>query len=183
MALLLSILDSCTSTSNSIRLITLRLTIMLLTELLTGSEGQKDGDKTSSATPTAEGEDGAEAAEGSATPDGGSDGGALLQDHHIALVEHIYESAILKLRLHYKVCACKSVKACYSGQAWLDMVILLFGGTLLQNDWTVDEADRKHLSTFNTSTKSYSIRKNFVVQRLPKLMSRVLSTSSIVVTT
>lgn len=27
----------------------------------------------------------------------------LLQDHHIALIENIYESAILRLRLYYKV--------------------------------------------------------------------------------
>lgn len=30
-------------------------------------------------------------------------GGAVLQDHHIALVESIYESAIYRLRLYYKV--------------------------------------------------------------------------------
>ncbi len=27
----------------------------------------------------------------------------VLQDHHVALVENIYESAICKLRLYYKV--------------------------------------------------------------------------------
>ena len=36
--------------------------------------------------------------------DGGSGEGApVLQDHHIALVENIYESARLKLRMFYKV--------------------------------------------------------------------------------
>ena len=32
-----------------------------------------------------------------------------LQDHHVALVENIYESAILQLRLFYKVCMCVCV--------------------------------------------------------------------------
>lgn len=34
---------------------------------------------------------------------GSSSSGAMLQDHHIALVENIYESSILQLRLFYKV--------------------------------------------------------------------------------
>ena len=89
-ALLLSILDSCTSTGNSIRLITLRLTIMLLLELL-GSGGKDQGSKVALKVPEAAGED------------EGEEGGAMLQDHHIALVESIYESAIYRLRLYYKV--------------------------------------------------------------------------------
>ena len=32
----------------------------------------------------------------------GSDGGAVLQDSHVALVESVYEAAVLQLRLFYK---------------------------------------------------------------------------------
>ena len=78
---------------------------MLLTELLAGSGGGKEEPKTSSEKPTPEREGGVEA-EGTAKleVEGDSDVGPILQDHHIALVEHIYESAILRLRLYYKVC-------------------------------------------------------------------------------
>ena len=60
---------------------------MLLLELL-GGAGDR-GAKKQSGTPEVEGAE--------------EEGSALLQDHHIALVESIYESAILKLRLYYKV--------------------------------------------------------------------------------
>ncbi len=58
---------------------------MLLWELLGGGQ--------SPAPPKAEGA-------------GGDEGGPVLQDHHIALVEHIHESARLKLRMFYKVGGC-----------------------------------------------------------------------------
>lgn len=66
--LLLSTLDTATTASSCIRLVTLRLATMLLHRLL----------GTSTTSP-------------------------LLQDHHIALIENIYESSILRLRLYYKV--------------------------------------------------------------------------------
>jgi hypothetical protein len=101
--LLLSILDSCTTSSNSIRLITLRLTIMLLTELLAGGEGKEEERErkgtSSSEDPIVEGV-GTEAGGG---VDVATNRGTVLQDHHVALVEHIYESAALRLRLFYKV--------------------------------------------------------------------------------
>ena len=75
--LLLAVLDTATASGNSLRLVTLRLAIMLLTKLLAGGGGG-GGDTTSSAPP-------------------------VLQDQHFALIENIYESAILQLRLFYKV--------------------------------------------------------------------------------
>lgn len=85
MALLLSILDSCTTTGNCIRLVTLRLATMLLLELL----GVASGDSAAAAS------GGDAAASGNRGP--------VLQDYHIALIENIYESAVLRLRLFYKV--------------------------------------------------------------------------------
>ena len=76
--LLLSTLDTATTASSCIRLVTLRLATMLLHRLL----------GTSTASPQLEGA-------AAASP--------LLQDHHVALIENIYESAILRLRLYYKV--------------------------------------------------------------------------------
>lgn len=89
--LLLSILDSCTASGNCIRLITLRLAIMLLMELLRGA--MAGGNSTATTDPQSRGPN--VEAEGST---------AMLQDHHIALVESIYESAILRLRMFYRVC-------------------------------------------------------------------------------
>lgn len=88
--LLLSILDSCTASGNCIRLITLRLAIMLLMELLRGT---RDGGNSTTTDPRSRGPN--VEAKGST---------AMLQDHHIALVESIYESAILRLRMFYRVC-------------------------------------------------------------------------------
>ena len=79
MVLLLSTLDTATTASSCIRLVTLRLATMLLHRLL----------GTSNTSPQLEGA-------ATASP--------LLQDHHVALIENIYESAILRLRLYYKVC-------------------------------------------------------------------------------
>lgn len=76
--LLLSTLDTATAASSCIRLVTLRLATMLLHRLL----------GTFSTSPQVEG--------ASATS-------PLLHDHHVALIENIYESAILRLRLYYKV--------------------------------------------------------------------------------
>ena len=51
-----------------------------------------------------------------ATASVGTEHTPVMHDQHIALVESIYESAILKLRLHYKVrivvCVCACVRAC-----------------------------------------------------------------------
>jgi hypothetical protein len=78
--LILSTLDTATTASSCIRLVTLRLATMLLYRLL--------GTSTTTTSPQLEGA-------AIASP--------LLQDHHVALIESIYESAILRLRLYYKV--------------------------------------------------------------------------------
>lgn len=99
-ALLLSTLDSCTSASSSIRLITLRLTVMLLTELLEDQQEGGDVEKPAKAA----GADGA--VSGAVGKEEEEEGRARLQDHHIALVEHIYESAKFRLRMFYSVSVC-----------------------------------------------------------------------------
>jgi protein CLEC16A len=65
--LLLALLDTATASGNSLRLVTHRLTIMLLDKLLWAPGGE-----------------------------------SMLQDNHVALVESVYEAAILQLRLFYK---------------------------------------------------------------------------------
>ncbi len=79
--LILSTLDTATTASSCIRLVTLKLATMLLYGLL----------GTSTTTTT------------SPQLEGAAIASPLLQDHHVALIESIYESAILRLRLYYKV--------------------------------------------------------------------------------
>ncbi|XP_064406876.1 protein CLEC16A-like isoform X2 [Halichondria panicea] len=71
--LILSILDTSTVTSNCIRLVTLKMATMLLKLLLGGDSMTSPGAHVTG-----------------------------LSDHHIALIESIYESSILQLRLFYK---------------------------------------------------------------------------------
>ena len=76
--LILSILDTATVTSNCLRLVTLKMATMLL-KLLLGDDHSKPATHQE---PEITG----------------------LNDHHIALIESIYESSILQLRLFYRVC-------------------------------------------------------------------------------
>ena len=52
----------------------------------------------------------------------------LLHDHHIALIENIYESAILRLRLFYKV----KLFCCYLLVELIVVLLLLLVYTIIQ---------------------------------------------------